>query len=350
MPTSFRDERTPTGLTMRVADPAVPRHEPLLLLHGFAGGAWYWEPWQHVLAELGYPSFALNLRGHYDSRPVADFGRVSLADYVADAREAAAAIGRPVVIGHSMGGLLAQALAAEQLVEAAVLLCPLPPKGIGFATARLVLRQLRHLPSMLLDRPVSSSPEDLIAMALHRMPASEQQALGRRFAPESGRASREISMGGLAVDHARVRCPVLVVSATDDRFFPPKVGAAVAALYHSPQWVYADHAHFVVMEPGYAAIASDVARWITYTLARPGKQPQYDALWTELQARIGETVPLTFLDGRRVRAEIVNVDLALHQDVIYELREVLEPGEGAMLRPSVGDVVRCSLYDLETEH
>ena len=346
MPVSFRDERTSTGLTMRVAEPAEPCHEPLLLLHGFAGGAWYWEPWQRVLAELGYPSIALNLRGHYDSRPVADFGRVSLADYVADAREAATTIGRPVVIGHSMGGLLAQALAAEQAVEAAVLLCPLPPKGIGFANARLILRQLRHLPSMLLDRPVAGSPDDLIEMALHRMPAAEQQALARRFVPESGRASREISMGGLAVDRDRVRCPVLVVSATEDRFFPPKIGAAVAARYDAPQWVYAQHAHFVVMEPGFATIATDVARWIGSALARRSEHARYDALWTELQAQIGEVIPLTFLDGRRVLAEIVNVDLALHRNLIYELREVLAPGAGAMLRAVVGDVVRCSLYDI----
>src|SRR5207249_11885309 len=62
-------------------------------------------------AGRGYTGYALNLRGHHGSKPVDDIGRVRFADYLADARAAAAAIGNPIIVGHSMGGLLAQKLA-----------------------------------------------------------------------------------------------------------------------------------------------------------------------------------------------------------------------------------------------
>lgn len=273
----WSDSRTPSGLTVRVCEPLAPGgHEgpPVLLLHGLAGGAWYWDRFQRVLAERGHASYAPNLRGHHDSRPVAELGRVSLADYVDDAREVARLIeypagdGRspytrpPVVIGHSLGGLLAQALAASEAVSAAVLLCPMPPAGIGFVTPRLVLRQLRHAGAMLFSRPLRGTPSDMIATTLNRIPIADQPALAARFVADSGRVARELSLGGLPIAPELVRIPVLVVSAAEDRFFSPRVGAMVAARYGAEHTIYEDHAHFLVQEPGAESVAGDIADWI----------------------------------------------------------------------------------------
>lgn len=264
----FHDSRTPGGLTMRVASPigpAVVPTPPILLVHGLAGGAWYWDRFQRVLAAHGFTSHALNLRGHHDSRPVANLGRVSLADYVADVSEAAVLLGRPVVVGHSLGGLLAQAVAAADAVSAAVLLTSMPPKGIRFLSSGLVLRQLRHLGAMLFNRPLRGTPADVISTSLNRIPEAEQMALAERFVPDSGRVARQLSLGGLSIDPARLRVSVLVISATEDRFFPPQVGASVAARYGAEHRVYEEHAHFIVQEPGGDAVATDIARWISAT-------------------------------------------------------------------------------------
>jgi pimeloyl-ACP methyl ester carboxylesterase len=342
----WEDWRLPSGLTGRAALPDEPRHPPLLLLHGLAGGAWYWERWQGFLAARGWPSYALNLRGHHDSRPVPALGRLRLRDYVEDAREAAAALGRPPVVGHSMGGLLAQALAEADAVHAAVLLCTMPPKGIRFASPALMWRQLRSLGPLLFDRPVVGRIADHLHLSMHRVAEGERVALAERLVPDSGRVGRELSLGGLSIDADRVRCPMLSISTEEDRFFPPRVGREVAARYHCAWWRYAAHAHFAVMEPGWETIAADAERWLAHMLAVPGRRTAYDALWQRLLQAIGEERELTYFDGRRVRAEIVNVDLARHRDVIYELLEVREPGAGGMVRPGVGEVVRAGLYEL----
>lgn len=250
---------------MRVASPFSPADvssPPILFVHGLAGGAWYWDRFQRVLAGHGFESHALNLRGHHGSRPVANLGRVSLADYVADVSEAAALLGRPVVVGHSLGGLLAQAVAASGTVSAAVLLTSMPPRGIRFASARLVLRQLRRVGAMLFDRPLRGTLTDIIDTSLNRIPEAEQMTLAERFVPDSGRVARQLSFRGLDINPARVRVPVLVISATEDRFFPPRVGASVAARYGAEHRVYEEHAHFIVREPGGDSVAADIARWI----------------------------------------------------------------------------------------
>lgn len=346
LPWSWREERAAGGLLARAALPEAPRHPPLLLLHGIAVGPWCWERWQGFLAARGWPSYALALRGRAGSRPVSDLGRVTLADYVEDARAMAAALGRPLVVGHSMGGLLAQVLAADGAVDAAVLLTSMPPKGIGFATTGLLLRQLRHLPAMVRQRPMVARAADLAAMTLNRVPAAERPALAARFEAESGRVSRDLSLGGLAVDAARVRCPMLAVSAEDDHFFGPRVARQLAARYHIPHWHYHGHAHFLLVEPGWETVAADVERWLAHLPARAARAAAYDRLWAALQGRIGEAVELELLDGRRVVAELVNVDLARHRDVLFEVRETLAPGAGGMVRPPAGEIERVELHEV----
>ncbi len=87
---------------------------PVLFLHGVGGGAWSWRPQRRDLATEAR-LFVWEARGHGDAARVADAG---LADYYTDAKEALAAVvaqtGRPAFIaGHSMGGLLAIALASD---------------------------------------------------------------------------------------------------------------------------------------------------------------------------------------------------------------------------------------------
>jgi len=83
----------------------------------------------------------LNLRGHHDSRPVADLGRVSVLDFVQDTLAVAKNLGAPVLMGHSMGGLIAQEL-AESRRPCPVRLCSTPPRGIPVTSPMLIGRQL----------------------------------------------------------------------------------------------------------------------------------------------------------------------------------------------------------------
>jgi pimeloyl-ACP methyl ester carboxylesterase len=242
---------------------ALPARPALLLVHGVSGGAWYWARYQHFFAARGYASHAVDLRGRGASRRVADLGRVALADYVEDALAVARHLpDPPVVIGHSMGGLIALKLAEAGAVRAAVLLCAAPPRGIPLASTALVVRQLKHLPAMLRSRPLVGARADHDHLTFNRVPPAERAAFFDRLVPESGRVARELSLGAVAVDPARVRCPLLSVSAAEDRFVPPAVGRRIAARYGAEHRVFAGHAHFIVAEPGWEGPADAIERWI----------------------------------------------------------------------------------------
>ena len=109
--------RLASGGALHVSGPA--QAPPLLLLHGVGGAAWSWAP-QAAALDAEVRCYRWEARGHGLAARVADAG---LGEYYVDACEALDAVcsdgGRPLVGGHSMGGLLALALAAERPADVA---------------------------------------------------------------------------------------------------------------------------------------------------------------------------------------------------------------------------------------
>ena len=255
-----------TDLAVTAAIPETPTRPPILFIHGILGGPWYFENYQRFFAARGYPSYAVSLRGRTGSRDARDVGSISLEEFVTDAMDAARALGRPIIVGHSMGGLVAQRLAEEGVTDIAVLLSSASPRGINLATPRLVVKQLKHLATLALSRPLIAGDAEADDLIFSHIPVTERPALRARLVPDSGRAARELSVGAVRVDERRVRCPVLVGGGLEDRFVAPRVARALATKYGAPCWQYPRHGHFLPMEPGWDAIATDVESWIARQL------------------------------------------------------------------------------------
>ncbi len=99
---------------------------PLLLLHGFTGARTDFEHWIDPLAELGYHVVAPDQRGHGASDQPDDEAAYSFEAFRDDALALADALGwdRFALLGHSMGGMIAQhvAIAAPERLAALVLM------------------------------------------------------------------------------------------------------------------------------------------------------------------------------------------------------------------------------------
>ena len=245
--------------------PAIGRPRPasLLFVHGMWGGAWVWERWLPFFAARGWDGYALNLRGRAGSRPVADIGRVPMTDYIEDAASVARRLGAVVVVGHSMGGLVAQALAATLAPVAAVAVTPAAPRGIWpLRSGALVAATLRYAPALIRSRPLLPSRRVMTRLALDRLPPEEREDVYARLVPESARQARDIALRGFAVDAAAVRCRMLVIAAGADRITPPVVVRRVARRYGATLYEYPGFGHMLPLEPGWRDVAVDVAAWL----------------------------------------------------------------------------------------
>jgi len=247
----------------------------ILMIHGMWGGPWYWENYRRVFEAEGYRCVATTLPYHdMDPRGAPDprLGSTSLLDYAAALeREIAQLDEKPILMGHSMGGLLAQMLATRGLARAIVLLTPASPYGIVALTPS-VIRSFWSMQTTwgFWRKPMRQTFGEAAYSMLHQLPEREQKQTYEKFVYESGRAAFEIgywpfdSRGASKVDASRVTCPVLVVAGARDRITPASVVRKVASKYAavSTYKEFENHSHWVVAEPGWQEVAEYAGGWL----------------------------------------------------------------------------------------
>src|SRR4051812_1798748 len=255
------------GLNALVSAPSVETGPPILFVHGFFGLAIAFERMMECLSAKGHRCVAIDLRGHGDSALSGDLGKVSIHDYADDVDRVARLIGDPVIVGHSMGGLVAQMVAERGVAKGIVLLSPAPPRGIPVLSLKLAIHQAKYMPAILTSRVVVPGRSDLRALVLNRVPEAERDALLDLLVPDSGRAALQMSVLGVPVDCDRVKAPALVIAGDADLFIPPSRGRRVAARYGAPFLLAHGRGHMLIIEPGYEELCAWIADWVRSTFS-----------------------------------------------------------------------------------
>jgi len=254
-------------LVLEHAAPAGRAHSrSVLFVHGMWGGSWYLRNYLYAAAQSGWDAWAVNLRGHGESPAPGGLGRASLRDYVDDVRRCLAQLGRAVLVGHSMGGLVAQKAAEGDGVAAAVFLTSAAPRGIFGLEWGVLSRMTRYVPAMLGTQAFRVSREHADHLLLNRLSPDQRERAFSAFGPESGRAARELALGGIPVDPAAIRCPTLVVGAGDDRITPAPLQRRIARRYRAEYQEAPGHAHMLMLEDGWEGPFKDMMAWVGRTI------------------------------------------------------------------------------------
>jgi len=245
---------------------------PLLFIHGAWHGAWCWD--DHFLdffADRGFRALALSLRGHGKSSTDKRLSLCSIADYVADVRSIAQALPTPpVLIGHSMGGLVVQKYLESENARAAVLLASVPPRGL---TKALLGFSRRHPWLSLKGIVTGDSTVGLRTPALVRelffSPGTPEEVVARcaeRVQQESLRALYVDATLTAVPKPDRVATPLLVLGGEDDRSFTVEDVLATGCAYGTEAEIYAGMGHNMMLEPGWRDVAERIADWLNTTL------------------------------------------------------------------------------------
>lgn len=205
-----------------------PPGRPVILLHGIGGGKAIWAGSVAALAAAGFDAIAIDLPGYGDSRTLAPGGMPPMAQAVLGTLDALG-LTRAALIGHSMGGMVAQELAAvaPERVAAMVLACTSPAfgKADGAWQAQFVAERLKPLDAGL-------GMPGLAAALVPPMlgPAAEPAgvALATRVMAAVPEATYRAVLAAIVAFDRRaalpmIRVPTLCLAGSHDPTAPPKV-------------------------------------------------------------------------------------------------------------------------------
>lgn len=247
------------------------RTRTIVMIHGMWGGAWYWGNFKHYFEKRGYQCHTPTLRYHDidpKEKPNPALGTTSLLDYAQDIEEYIRNLNdEPILMGHSMGALLAQMLGARRLSKGLILLSPAAPKDI-MALKFSIIKSFWFMLSRwaFWRNPFRLSLDEAVYSMIHLLPENDQRATYKRFVYESGKVATELAfrLKTLQVDESKITCPVLIVCGSDDRITPSSVAKKIASKYKavSAYKEFDNHAHWIIGEPGWQKIAEFIHEWL----------------------------------------------------------------------------------------
>ncbi len=249
--------------------------ETIFFIPGMWTGKAAFPHFTNYFTEKGYRCINSVLRYHDiepGEKPDRLLATTGIKDYVDDLEKEFRAIEGPVIIlGHSMGGLLAQLLCERVSPEKLILFSSAPPLGIAALSYSVVKTYLGiFFKPFFWKRSHKLSFKRACYAILNNLGPEEQKKEYGNFVYESGKAMREIGLPQFSrqkvtkVDPDKIHCPVLVIHGREDRIVPSKTGEMIAQKYKDVATLklIENRAHLIEIEEGWEEVADYIYSWI----------------------------------------------------------------------------------------
>jgi non-heme chloroperoxidase len=255
---------------------------PVVFVHGLWLHATSWGAWVDLFREAGYDPVAPGWPGDSStveetrSHPelVAGYGVDAVVDHYAELIGKLNA--KPIVIGHSFGGLVVQRLLGQDLAAAAVAIDPAPIKGV----LSLPLSALK-VASIALSKPANKKRAVALNAKQFRygfgnaVSEAESAELFERWAiPSPGRPLFEAAFANFA-RHSPTRVntgnaargPLLITAGGADHTVPRSISKATLKLYRKSPAVtelkeFPGRGHSLALDGGWRDVADATLAWL----------------------------------------------------------------------------------------
>ena len=255
------------GLEWRTYIPRQRQHAtPILMQHGMWHGAWCWQPWQELLAEWGWESHAISLPGHGLSPMQRPIRLCTLDYYLPFIRHAVDSLPRqPILMGHSMGGALAQwylrdvgNLPAVVLVAAWALYKGFLPSWLAFVKldpAGMLLSGLKFYADFV------RTPENAAGALLSPQSVVTPASLYAQLCRESLLVMLQHALPWSIPPN--ITTPILWLGGEHDAVIPEPASRRSAVGYGADYVMISGAAHNLMMEPNFRDIAQQIDHWLS---------------------------------------------------------------------------------------
>ena len=250
---------------------------PIVFIHGMFVTPLCWQAWIERFGRAGYEASAPPWPGH--DRPVQELrqrhpdpglGTLRLADVVERFDALVRAMPEaPILVGHSMGGLVVQLLLARGLGTRGVAIDSAPPKGV-FAISWPFIKSNWPVvnPFERADRPYLMTLNEFRYAWAHTLSDDELRAAYDQWVvPESRFVGRDSTSDVAKLDFEKKTAPLLMVAGSLDRIIPAALSRKNHAAYsrcpsRTDFHEFAGRTHLLLNQPGWEEVADFVQQWI----------------------------------------------------------------------------------------
>lgn len=245
----------------------------IVIIHGMWARGVLLSNIKNYFEEKGYNCISIDLPGRSNNpgSRIEDFGFMDFVDSAAETIKELDS--KPVVIGHSMGGLITHKLAEMGLAKKVVLVTPATQRGVLNVTLDAAVGFMPVvLKPFFWKRPLEPTKKGFDYICAE-VPEEVRKKLFGQLVPESGKAFFEISLWGLdmnrstEIDNSKIDCPVFQIAGKKDKIISHKVLSRQAKMIskHVPEFrfeVYENHGHGIIWEKGWDKVCDDIYEWI----------------------------------------------------------------------------------------
>ncbi|RIV41950.1 alpha/beta hydrolase [Flagellimonas pelagia] len=250
-----------------------------------------WDPWKSYFESKGYSTLAPawpnkdlspeELRNGQPNHGIASNRLSDLTDFFAQTAKSLSV--EPILIGHSIGGLIVQILLQRGIGSAGVAIHPVPPQGIftlKWSFLKAGWGALGFFTST--KRAYLMSFEQWQYAFTNGMPCEEQKESYYQYVvPESKKMVRDTITKAAKINFMDARPPLLITSGSNDHSIPASLNYANYRKYGESKSVtdyieFKGRNHYVLGQPTWREDASYIWNWIEKTMELKAANEKYN--------------------------------------------------------------------------
>ena len=251
------------------------QNQTIILIHGAGSISDAWDNFKKSFESMGNTVINPTLRYHqrgFKSDP--KLGNTSILDYVEDIEKIIKKLQqKPIIIGYSMGGLIALILCSKGYGKLGIFLTPAAPSdinAISFSVIRIFIINIFRWKFWC--KPMPPNFSSAFYGVLHDFKKDDALRIFKNYySPESGRAICEIgfpffySNSPTKVDEKDILCPTLIIGSGRDRITPIQISKKLKKKLgkKTELIIFEKFSHYIMEGNEFKEVFAKITDWIS---------------------------------------------------------------------------------------
>ena len=251
--------------------------KPIVFIHGMYVTNECWKGWTQWFSAQGFschaPAWPLKnksveeLRKQHPDPEIAKLTLKQLVDYYETFIKTLSA--KPILIGHSMGGLITQLLVQRGLAHCGVAIDSAPPKGVITTKFSFLKSNWGAITPFASKKVPYLMPFETFCYAFVNgfEPALQRKIYDAVVVPESRRVASAALTNDAKINFSKPHAPLLFIAGSDDHIIPASLNRTNCKKYSDKNSVtdfkeFHGRTHYIIAQESWEQVAAYIQDWV----------------------------------------------------------------------------------------